>query len=143
MMTALIFVEGHVLGQIHCRYGPAVLSGEYPRGRSLKHVRMDAQRGRDGLSRKPIWARTRIVGVDGWKQFERYRQPICVSFIPSVSMIIETSTGEWSSYQTHRNFPISFIPEPIGSAGSTRSTIILSISASLAESAYVQIQPYP
>src|SRR5574341_1783072 len=58
-----------------------------------------------------------LVGIDGWKQLYRdYRQltDMCLQTLPIPKIAIETSAGEWSSYQTRicTFLDLPFIPEP-------------------------------
>jgi hypothetical protein len=87
--------------------------------------RIGAQRGQGWVESQVAWkvaspygqARG-LVGVHGWKQLYRdYRHLTDMYFqsfaIPKIA--IETSAGEWSSYQTRlcKFLDLPFLPEPV------------------------------
>jgi hypothetical protein len=86
--------------------------------------RIGAQRGQGWVDSQVAWkvvspyARQRgLAGIDGWKQlYQGYRQltDMCFQTLAIPKIAIETSAGEWSSYQTRiRTFlELPFIPEP-------------------------------
>jgi hypothetical protein len=87
--------------------------------------RIGAQRGQGWVESQVAWkvacpyGRQRgLVGINGWKQlYQDYRQltDMCLETLPIPTIAIETSAGEWSSYQTRictfLNLP--FVPEPV------------------------------
>ena len=59
-----------------------------------------------------------LVRINGWKQlYQDYRQLTdkCLETLPVRTISIETSAGEWSSYQARicTFLDLSLIPEPI------------------------------
>ena len=87
--------------------------------------RIGAQRGQGWVEYQVTWKvpspygqQRGLAGVDGWKQlYKDYRQltDMCFQTLAIPKIAIETSAGEWSSYQTRiRTFlDLPFIPEPI------------------------------
>lgn len=87
--------------------------------------RIGAQRGQGWVESQVAWKvaspygqQRGLVGVGGWKQlYQDYRRLTdrCLETLPIPRLAIETSAGEWSSYQTRictfLNLP--FIPEPV------------------------------
>jgi hypothetical protein len=90
---------------------------------ALDHI--GAQRGPGWVEAQVAWKvaspygqRRGLVGIEGWKQLYRdYRQftDACLQTLPIPQIAIETSAGEWSSYQTRiRTFlDLPFSPEPV------------------------------
>lgn len=86
--------------------------------------RIGAQRGQGWVESQVAWkvaspyGRQRgLVGIDGWKQLYRdYRELTdrCLQTLSLPKLVIETSAGEWPSYQTRIcNFlNLPFLPEP-------------------------------
>jgi hypothetical protein len=87
--------------------------------------RIGAQRGQGWVESQVAWKvaspygqRRGLVGSDGWKQLYRdYRQLTdkCFQMLPNPKIAIDTSAGEWSSYQTRicTFLDLPFIPEPV------------------------------
>jgi hypothetical protein len=87
--------------------------------------RISAQRGQGWVDYQVTWKvpspygqQRGLVGIDGWKQlYQDYRQvtDMCFQTLAIPKLAIETSAGEWSSYQTRiRTFlDLPFISEPI------------------------------
>jgi hypothetical protein len=87
--------------------------------------RIGAQRGQGWVDSQVAWKvaspygqQHGLVGVDGWKQlYQDYRQltDMCFQTLTIPKIAIETSRGEWSSYQTRicTFLGLPFIPEPV------------------------------
>jgi thymidylate kinase len=87
--------------------------------------RIGAQRGQGWVESQVAWKlaspygqQRGLAGIDGWKQlYQDYRQltDMCSQMLTIPKIAIETSAGEWSSYQTRiRTFlNLPFIPEPV------------------------------
>jgi hypothetical protein len=87
--------------------------------------RIGTQRGRGWVEAQVTWKvaspygqQRGLVGIDGWKQlYQDYRQltDMCFQTLALPKIAIETSAGDWSSYQTRiRTFlDLPFLPEPV------------------------------
>jgi hypothetical protein len=87
--------------------------------------RIGAQRGQGWVESQVAWKvaspygqQRGYVGIDGWTQLYRdYRQvtDICFESLAIPKMAIDTSAGEWSSYQRRicTFFALPFLPEPV------------------------------
>jgi hypothetical protein len=87
--------------------------------------RIGAQRGQGWVESQVAWKvaspygeQRGLVGVEGWKHLYRdYRQltDMCLQTLPIPKLAIETSPGEWSSYQTRicTFLDLPSIPEPV------------------------------
>ena len=65
----------------------------------------------------PYGQQHNLAGVEGWKQLYRdYRQQTdsCLKALAVPRLMVETSAGEWSNYQTQIRtfFDLPSIPEP-------------------------------
>jgi hypothetical protein len=86
--------------------------------------RIGGQRGQGWVESQVAWKVASpygqehgLAGIDGWKQlYQDYRQvtDMCVQTLSNPKIKIETSAGEWSSYQTRiRTFlELPFLPQP-------------------------------
>ena len=86
--------------------------------------RIGAQRGQEWVEYQVTWKvpspygqQRGLVGVDGWKWlYQDYRQltDLCFQTLAIPKIAIETSAGDWFSYQTRicTFFDLPFIPEP-------------------------------
>ena len=87
--------------------------------------RIGAQRGGGWVESQVAWKvespygqKHGLTGIDGWKQLYRdYRQvtDMCLQTLSIPKMEIETSAGEWSSYQMRicKFLDLPFLPEPV------------------------------
>ena len=87
--------------------------------------RIGAQRGQGWVESQVAWKvaspygqKRGLVGISGWKQlYQDYRQLTdkCLEMLAIPKMTIETSAGEWSSYQARIRtlLDLPLIPEPV------------------------------
>lgn len=87
--------------------------------------RIGAQRGQGWVESQVAWKvaspygrQHGLAGIDGWKQLYRdYRQvtDMCLQTLSIPKIEIETSAGEWSSYQMRicKFLNLPFLPEPV------------------------------
>ena len=86
--------------------------------------RIGTQRGQGWVASQVEWkvaspyAQQRgYVGIEGWKQlYQDYREitDMCLQTLPIPKIALETSAGEWSSYQMRicKFLDLPFLPEP-------------------------------
>jgi hypothetical protein len=86
--------------------------------------RIGTQRGQGWVASQVDWkvaspyAQQRgYVGIEGWKQlYQDYREvtDMCLQTLPIPKIALETSAGEWSSYQMRicKFLDLPFLPEP-------------------------------
>jgi hypothetical protein len=87
--------------------------------------RIGAERGQGWVESQVAWKvaspygeQRGLVGIEGWKQlYQDYRKltDMCFQTLAIPKIAIETSAGEWSSYQTRicTFLDLPFIPEPV------------------------------
>jgi hypothetical protein len=87
--------------------------------------RIGAQRGQGWVAYQVAWKvaspygqQHGLAGINGWKQLYRdYRQltDMCLETLTIPTLAIETSAGDWSSYQARicTFLDLPFIPEPV------------------------------
>jgi len=87
--------------------------------------RIGAQRGQGWVQSQVAWKvaspygqQHGLAGIDGWKQlYQDYRQltDMCLQTLPVPTLAIDTSAGEWASYQRRicTFFDLPLIPEPV------------------------------
>jgi hypothetical protein len=90
---------------------------------ALDHI--GAQRGQGWVESQVAWKvaspygqQRGLVDIEGWKQlYQDYRQitDLCFQRLTIPTIAIETSAGEWASYQTRicTFLDLPFIPEPV------------------------------